>query len=95
MKARMFVVLLGALLVPVVLVVAATGYAYSNGSPPFDPDWPVIAVVAGLAIGVASIAQLPFRGAFRRFAVLVVYVPVWSAALWMISYMTGCFSGGC
>ncbi|KAA3624278.1 MAG: hypothetical protein DWQ08_10575 [Proteobacteria bacterium] len=95
MMKKWFLVVFGALVIPVVGVVAATRYAYQTGSPPFDPDWPTIAIAAGLAIGVASIAQLPFRGAARRFAVLVVYAPVWFAILWMISFMTGCFSGDC
>lgn len=92
---RSALVALGAFLIPVAMVVAATAFAHAKGAPPFDPDWPMYAIVAGLAIGVAAIAQIPLTGTLKRFLILVVYVPICSTILWGASYLTGCFSGAC
>jgi hypothetical protein len=85
---------LSAVLPPAVAILA-TFYAWQTDAPPFHPDWPIYGVVAGLIIGVGGIALLPIRGAFKRFAVLVVYVPLMSIILWGLVYITGCFNGYC
>lgn len=92
---RSVLALTGALLIPVVLVYGVSRHAFLTGTPPFDPDWPIYSILGGLVIGVAAIAQLPLRGTLKRVAILVIYVPVWSIVLWVVSYMTGCFSGFC
>lgn len=94
MNRRTLLILLAALLLPVVLVAAAT-YLDHAGSLPPDRDWPVYAIVIGLVIGVAAIAQLPLHGTFKRLAVLFVYLPLWSTVLLAVSYITACFRGDC
>ncbi len=92
---RYLLILMGAVVAPILTAIFLTRYAYMTGTPPFDPDWPMVSIVAGLAMGIISIAQLPVRGATRRFAILAVYLPVMTILLWMLAYMTGCFSGDC
>ena len=95
MRLKSVLIFVLSVLLPPVATVAATAYAYQTGSPPFQPDWPVYGVVAGMVLGVSGIALLPFRGAVKRLLLLVVYVPVMSVFLWAIVYIIGCFNGNC